>query len=292
MSDVKSFEKTPNLNGLLLKCLVARGSKEIVLPQLERTLSETHIETSHLKAYNRVCGFVDRAVLPPTYLHMLAFPLVLDMVVDKSFPFKAMGIVHVRNEITQLRPLRCSENISMHCELDNLQKVNKGYEFDVVATARVKDEVVWTSTITNLARVKTSDELVENKEKEHEEMDWSNWSSCLYTLPSNIGRQYASVSGDYNPIHLFPMTAKLLGFKRTIAHGMWVKALMLAKHEHVYKNSESFNIKVKFKLPVFIPTKINLFIKGNDNVFDIWVRDKKTDKPHLESTITILDESV
>ena len=47
-------------------------------------------------------------------------------------------------------------------------------------------------------------------------------------FPSDLGRRYGSVSGDLNPIHLSDPTAKLFGFPRAIAHGMWTKARCLA----------------------------------------------------------------
>ena len=49
-----------------------------------------------------------------------------------------------------------------------------------------------------------------------------------WRVPDDIGRRYAKVSGDVNPIHMSSLTAKALGFKRAIAHGMWVKAHALA----------------------------------------------------------------
>ncbi len=50
----------------------------------------------------------------------------------------------------------------------------------------------------------------------------------VWRLPGDLGRRYAAVSGDHNPIHLYPLTAKALGFPRQIAHGMWSKARCVA----------------------------------------------------------------
>ena len=40
------------------------------------------------------------------------------------------------------------------------------------------------------------------------------------------------MSGDHNPIHLYPLTAKALGFRRQIAHGMWSLARCVAAVEN------------------------------------------------------------
>ena len=53
-----------------------------------------------------------------------------------------------------------------------------------------------------------------------------------WRLPGDLGRRYAAVSGDRNPIHLYPLTAKALGFPRQIAHGMWSLARCVAALEN------------------------------------------------------------
>ena len=40
-----------------------------------------------------------------------------------------------------------------------------------------------------------------------------------WPLPAGAGRRYARVSGDYNPIHLWPWTARPFGFRAPILHG-------------------------------------------------------------------------
>ncbi|MYQ53488.1 MULTISPECIES: MaoC/PaaZ C-terminal domain-containing protein, partial [unclassified Streptomyces] len=52
-----------------------------------------------------------------------------------------------------------------------------------------------------------------------------------WRLPGDLGRRYGAVSGDRNPIHLHPLTARLFGFPRHLAHGMWTVARCLAEAE-------------------------------------------------------------
>ena len=65
------------------------------------------------------------------------------------------------------------------------------------------------------------------------------------------GRRYAAVSGDHNPIHLYPLTAKALGFPRQIAHGMWTKARGLAALEN--RLPDAVSVEVAFKKPILLP---------------------------------------
>ena len=47
-------------------------------------------------------------------------------------------------------------------------------------------------------------------------------------VEASTGLRYAKVSGDWNPHHLYPWTAKLLGFKSPIAHGLWTLAVAMS----------------------------------------------------------------
>ncbi len=76
----------------------------------------------------------------------------------------------------------------------------------------------------------------------------------MWSLPGDLGRRYAAVSGDYNPIHLYPLTAKALGFNRQIAHGMLTLARCLAALEN--RLPEMVRVDVAFKKPVFLPSRV------------------------------------
>ena len=103
-------------------------------------------------------------------------------------------------------------------------------------------------------------------------------------MPGDIGRRYAEVSGDRNPIHLHPLTARLFGFPRAIAHGMWTKAHALAAFEG--RLPSAFTVDVRFKQPVLLPAKA---------AFTSWATARAgrsscgaASKPHLEGTISSL----
>ncbi|MFT3970828.1 MAG: MaoC/PaaZ C-terminal domain-containing protein [Micropruina sp.] len=76
----------------------------------------------------------------------------------------------------------------------------------------------------------------------------------LWRLPSDLGRRYAAVSGDANPIHLNPLAAKAFGLPRTIAHGMWTHAHALAALQP--RLPDSFEASVRFAKPVLLPSTV------------------------------------
>ena len=89
---------------------IGGGGREI--PDLTLVLDDVTTDRERLEAYNDVCGFSDVGTLPPTYPHMLAFPLQLALMTDGSFPFPAIGLVHILNRIVQHRPVAAEAGLA------------------------------------------------------------------------------------------------------------------------------------------------------------------------------------
>ena len=91
----------------LKAALPGRGSG---LPE-DTLWREVSIDPEHLAHYAHVCGFTLRDELPPTYPHVLAFGLHMDLLAKA--PFSAVGVVHIANRIVQHRPLLLSEELTI-----------------------------------------------------------------------------------------------------------------------------------------------------------------------------------
>ncbi len=89
-----------------------------------------------------------------------------------------------------------------------------------------------------------------------------------WACPSDIGRQYAKVSGDYNPIHLSALSARLFGFPKAIAHGLWNKARTLAALGN-YLPAANIEIDVTFRKPVFLPNELVLYASAPGSSGDL-----------------------
>jgi hypothetical protein len=244
------------------------------LPDLTLTTSGT-VERDKVAAYNRVCGFATKDTAPITYLHMLAFPLHMALMTDASFPFVALGMVHLENSITQHRRVGYGEKVDFALLAENLRPHARGKLFDMNVTAQVGDEVVWESTSSYL-RMGRGD-------KEHGDpgtiFNDVEAGGIPWKLPEDLGRRYGAVSGDRNPIHLYPITAKALGFPRHIAHGMWSKARCLAQIEN--RLPEAVRVDVGFKKPIFLPGTVTFGLAEGDTGLDFALRNPKDGSPHL-----------
>jgi len=107
--------------------------------------------------------------------------------------------------------------------------------------------------------------------------------TAIWRVPRDIGRRYAAVSGDVNPIHLNPLTARLFGFRRAIAHGMWLKARCLAALEG--RLPDHLTATVEFKSPLLLPSTVAFFSASTDSGWTIAVSQGGTGRPHLTGTV-------
>lgn len=233
--------------------------------------------------YAKVCGFRLRETLPPTYPHLLAFPLHMAIMSDGSFPFGAVGLVHIENSIVQHRPVGFGEALGIKVTVTPLAAHPKGHAFSLVTEVRAGDEPVWSETSTMLRRGK-SGEGEASSPLEIPPLDPETPPSATWTLAGDLGRRYGAVSGDRNPIHMHSFTAKPLGFPAAIAHGMWTKARALAQLENLLP--DSFRADVRFRKPIFLPGKVDFASAdvGGDILFA--VRDSRKATPHLEGRIS------
>jgi hypothetical protein len=245
------------------------------LPDREVTREGVEVNRVHLAAYDRVCGFRLRDELPATYPHMVAFPLAMELMTDTSFPFPVMGLVHIANRIELVRPMTAEEPFDVRVWAADLADHERGRQFQVHAEARVAGDVAWKSSSTYLHR--SGGGGGDGKKEREDKADMP--SGAVWNVPGDIGRRYAAVSGDRNPIHLHPLSAKLFGMKAPIAHGMWTKARCLAALEG--ELPDTYTVDVRFKLPIFLPSKV--VFSTDTREFD--VRAAKDGKPHLSGQV-------
>jgi acyl dehydratase len=263
-----------------LRRLPGLGGGERELPDTELSLPEVTIDREHLAAYDRVCGFLLRDELPATYPHVIAFPMAMDLMTGSDFPFAVIGLIHVRNQIEQLAPIRADETLGVRVRTEDLRAHDRGTQFDIVSEAAVGNDVRWRSRTTYLHREGNGGSSDKSRDGDRPEPPRAD---AIWKLPGDTGRSYAAVSGDRNPIHLRKLSARLFGMPRPIAHGMWLKARCLAALEgHL---PDAYEVDVSFKLPVFIPGKVSFASWSEDGGREFALHDGRNEKPHLSGEV-------
>jgi len=253
------------------------------LPDLSAQLIGVATGGSGLERYRRVCGFERHRAVPATWPHVLAFPLHLKVLTDSSAPFPLLGLVHLRNRIIQHRPIGEGETLDLDVSLGEARKTSKGLEFDLITQAWSAGRLVWEENSTTLFRRPQSGSGKEPKKPPQLET-YAN--TCDVQASESTGRRYAAASGDRNPIHLHKLTARMFGFPRAIAHGMWSKArvLSLLEQQGAWKDG-GFTIHCDFRKPLFLPGSAMLNWQAMAGRLDYQLLNSKGNAPHLSGHV-------
>ena len=263
----KTLGNTPFLPPLYWRAALKRKITGSALPE-QGLRCRVSINPRHVAAYRKVCGFADSPILPATYPHILAFGLQMQLLTDKHFPFSLLGLIHLSNRIRIHRPLGGVSELSVGVHAQNLKPHPKGATFDLITTVEDSLGLLWEAESRMLCRgVKLDGEAQEDAQPSPTQVsELSRWKA-----PADIGRRYARVSGDYNPIHLSALTAKLFGFPQAIAHGLWNKAHTLAAlGEHL--PAANVEINVEFRKPVRLPSEVTLLASAAGSSGELWLK--------------------
>lgn len=303
MSD-KHYDALPKAHTTyanIVKSLLPMGNSGKIskdqLPQATYHVTDLHIDQENLNDYRKICGFSNNGKVPITYFSVLSQALQMNMMVKEPFPFAMLGLVHVENSVTQYRPINEKETVALSVAFGNLRDHAQGQQFDFETTVKSEDEVIWKGTSTYLSRSKkpsskdrkNTPRPVNTKPSVKEEGVHS-----IFEVPEDIGRRYAFVSGDFNLIHLHPLSARAFGFPKAIAHGMWSKAKCLAMMDEL---PDACTVDVSFKLPIFLPAEVELIadpvsqLEGVEDTCQFGLYSSKNDKPHLAGTVTLQGDS-
>lgn len=276
--------------GLLKRAgVLGRGND---LPALELTLDNLMPDRDHLAGYAKICGFRLGGTLPSTYPHVLAFPLALRLMTDRKFPMPLSGLVHVANRITQHRPIGVDEALKLRVRAEQLRPHRKGTQFDLVTEAVAGQAVVWREVSTFLRRgddtASGDQQAADEDQAQRDDGSAALRPSSTWRVEDDVSRRYAAVSGDRNPHHLHPLLARMFGFPRLLAHGMWMKARCLAELER--ELPDRFTTSVDFKRPLLLPATVTLATAAQDGGWLVALQDAEDGTPHLTGLIEPLSD--
>lgn len=253
------LDRMPASGSLALKALGSVRRKpgpDVELPRMSVSLDAVRFDAERLRAYRAICGFPETGAVPIPYPQVHAIGLQMHLLSQKQFPLPLIGLVHLKNRIVQERPLGEDESFGVTVGLVGHKKTERGLEFDLETTyTDAARRTVWTAVATVLHRIKGGGGRKRSAPPREEEGHLSEYQAI--DAPADIGRRYGRISGDMNPIHLYPLTAKLLGFDRHIAHGMWTLARSCALVQpHLGRAPRE--LTAQFRQPFFLPGRAAL----------------------------------
>ena len=289
------FDRTPSNWRAMVSSLMAgrpaQAPTEKLGVQLRATWQGARAPTGGLARYNMVCALPATGKLPLLYVHAMAMPLHMAILSHPQFPLRLLGLVHWSNTITSVRPIAAGEVLDLECTLNGITPGERGQSFVLNTTVRVQGEVVWSEVSTFLSPLAKSKSGQATKAAPVP--DATDWGAPVaqWPLAGNAGRRFAGPSGDWNPIHMSALSARLFGYPRAIAHGLFSAARCLALLQtHVAHATHigpggPVRLDLRFKRPLLIPGRVALHTAPDGDATRFVLRVQPGDEPHIEGRL-------
>jgi len=222
------------------------------------------IDTDHVRRYKEAFRFQGDAV-PLTYLYLLAQRAQLATMLARPIPFRIPGLIHVENRLTMHAPVLAdlplilatalrlpppAANGALHCVLETRAFDGERQVFSCDSTYLVKRGSRTDRAAAAQPDIPSGEAL-------------GGW-----TVPSNAGRRYAALSGDWNPIHLWPWTARLMDMRAPIIHGAHTLATACSLLQGV-SGRDIDSVWCRFRQPVPLGADVALFAGEAEDRFTV-----------------------
>lgn len=269
----------PSLSKLYINAAATAARRRVLgihaaplLPACSHEVRGVKAEVATLTAYQHLIGETASDVLPAGFIHALTFPLAMSVMNRDDFPLPLLGMIHLTNSVVQYRPIRFTEALDFRARVEKLRGHRAGTQLDVVAEVRAagEDAVRWRGVSTYLSKGVFLPGIDKPSAPSAPVAFSAPDPTALWHLGVDTGRAYAAVSGDFNPIHLSVLTAKALGMRRSIAHGMYLASRALA--DVGAAKGDAFSWDVAFEAPVFLPARVALDISTEQDSDGAWQR--------------------
>ncbi|MCG9624787.1 hypothetical protein L1D34_08015 [Vibrio mediterranei] len=238
---------------LLFKALLKRIDVDAItcIGPLSLTNSNFHFDTEKLQRYKDYFGF-SKGSVPLPFLFVATQNEQLQLFTHPNTSIRPLGLVHTYIEFEQFDALDGEQSYEFQLELQAERKTDRGLSFELHGAFYRSGQMI--------ARYR-SGFLMPTKRKNVRSKNTPPVLSTplpelsTFTVSVSQAREYAKLSGDYNPIHLARWSAKLFGFNRPIIHGMYMVAKLLTTGDD---STALRNVGFAFKKPVLMPTEVQV----------------------------------
>jgi acyl dehydratase len=215
----------------------------------------------------------------------MAMPLHMSILTHRVFPLRLLGLVHWANQTEMLRPIPPGEALDFECTLDGITSSERGQMFDIHTAVRSRGDIVWREISTFLAPARhTKSSRKPAATSTPGEPLWGD-AVAHWAVAANAGRRFAGPSGDWNPIHISAWTARLFGYPRAIAHGLFSAARCLAVLQAGAPRTFPVRLDLRFKRPLLIPGHVALHTTAQDADTLFVLKVQPHNEPHIEGRL-------
>ncbi|MDT8991130.1 MaoC family dehydratase [Curvibacter sp. APW13] len=305
------YDAPPRLWAALGRALLRKApapGAPLVVPAITAQWRGARAHAPSLRSYTELCEDNNAAagvcvppapapyytfVLPPLFIHAMAMPLHLAILTHPRFTLPLMGLVHLANRTEMLCPVPPTEALDFTCTLEGVEPGPKGPQFTLHTSASVNGKVVWREQSTYVYPQQTGATARRRKSAAAFEPDQE---VAQWDVAADAGRRFALPVRDFNPIHLSSFSARLLGQRTAIAHGLFSAARCLDVLRQQQPVSTPYVLDVQFKRPLPLPSRVALYAQAyrQGRKFSLQILDPQrgtASQPHLEGTLLPLSDT-
>ena len=288
----------------MARALLRRWSEDLPLqnlPTFTAQWSGVRAQPAALRSYIELCEDHNPAAsicvppapapyytftLPPLFIHAMAMPLHLAILSHARFPLPLLGLVHLANRTEMLEPVAPTDALDFECRLDGIASTDKGPGFTLHTEASTQGRVVWREQSSYLYPVRSD----QPRRAPSARAEFTGEPIAHWDVAMDAGRRFAVPVRDFNPIHLSDWSARLLGQRSAIAHGLYSAARCLDVLRQQQPLPTPFVLDVQFKRPLPLPARVALRTeiekKGQRFALQILAADgTDTGQTHLVGTL-------
>ena len=300
MTEAKVLSSVPSLVPLYAKAATGgkRSNRTSNLKTPALAVKGVKVSASRDEEFRRVAGAppIDHVANSAFFghVHALIMPLQMELMAADDFPLPMMGLIHTSNTYRQIKPVPVGSEVDVEVRVAGFRAHRSGTEIVHESTVSRDGEVLVEETSVYLAKGKKLDDvepLAESAGSSKRPQFKVPRPTAQWRIPGSIGRTWAKVSGDWNPIHVTGLTAKALGMPGVVAHGMYTASRALAESD--VPGGAPFEFHIEFAAPVIVPATVMVAITRAGEVVDgegrggtdIVAWDRKKRRPHFTGTV-------
>ncbi|UVW27772.1 MaoC/PaaZ C-terminal domain-containing protein [Massilia sp. H6] len=231
----------------------AQQDSQEAMPDLVTEYRLDGLPLDDIARYRAAFGFAQGHV-PVTWWYLLAQRAHLATMLEPRFPFKIVGVVHMDNALSEHGRAEPGQAIIVKTVLRLLPPSSSGaLRCTLETTGSAGGAPVFNCTSTYLIRRGARS----GAKPAHDAAASSGEIVAQWTLDAAAGRRYARLSGDWNPIHLTGWSARLMGMRTPIIHGMHTLAASCAALEQ-HSGRHATSISCRFRAPIALGSSVSL----------------------------------
>jgi acyl dehydratase len=299
------YDRTPTNRQAMLRSLLARRPAQAPLHTLDVCFhaqwNGAQVDSDALRSYMALCDDANASAwvcvppapapyftfaLPLLYVHAMAMPLHMAILTHPKFPLRLLGLVHWANQTEMLKPIDPGALLDFECTMEGIATSERGQMFDIHTTVRTGGEVAWREISTFLSPARRSKQTAQVRPRATDDAPIWGDPVAQWEVAADAGRKFAGPSGDWNPIHISAVTARMFGYPRAIAHGLFSAARCLSLLQAGKPQVLPVRLDLRFKRPLHIPGSVALHTASDGNATLFVLRVQPGGEPHIEGRLT------